>query len=101
MRVEQLEGCTALVTGAASGIGLATAEAFVAEGMRVVVADINAETAIMDVIARHAKLHLHDITTHIREIDGDVAHCDSYVLVGLLDHCETTEDFDAAGLGST
>src|SRR5262245_45722543 len=37
-----------------------------------------------------SKLHLHNVTTHICEIDGDVAHCESYVLVGLLDHSETT-----------
>lgn len=35
------DGKVALITGASSGIGLATAEAFVAEGARVVVADIN------------------------------------------------------------
>lgn len=35
-------------------------------------------------------LHLHFITTHNCEIDGDVAHCESYVLVGLLDHGEET-----------
>ena len=35
-----------------------------------------------------ARLHLHNITTHICEIDGDVAHCESYVLVGLLNHDE-------------
>lgn len=31
-----------------------------------------------------ALLHLHNITTHTCEIDGDVAHAESYVLVGLL-----------------
>jgi NAD(P)-dependent dehydrogenase (short-subunit alcohol dehydrogenase family) len=41
--METLEGRTAVVTGAASGIGLAVVEAFVAEGMRVVMSDINAE----------------------------------------------------------
>ena len=39
--MEQFEGRTAVVTGAASGIGLAIVEAFVAEGMRVVMADLD------------------------------------------------------------
>jgi NAD(P)-dependent dehydrogenase (short-subunit alcohol dehydrogenase family) len=39
--MQQLEGRTAIVTGAASGIGLAVTEAFLAEGMRVVMTDIN------------------------------------------------------------
>ncbi len=37
--MQQLAGRTAVVTGAASGIGLAVVEAFVAEGMHVVMAD--------------------------------------------------------------
>ncbi|MET0662820.1 MAG: SDR family NAD(P)-dependent oxidoreductase [Ilumatobacteraceae bacterium] len=40
--MEEFEGRTAIVTGAASGIGLAVAEAFVAEGMRIVMTDIDA-----------------------------------------------------------
>jgi len=39
----QLEGKVALVTGAASGIGLATAQALAAAGARVTLADIDAE----------------------------------------------------------
>jgi NAD(P)-dependent dehydrogenase (short-subunit alcohol dehydrogenase family) len=39
--MKQLEGRTAVVTGAASGIGLSVVEAFAAEGMRVVMADID------------------------------------------------------------
>ena len=39
--MDQLAGRTAVVTGAASGIGLATVEAFVAEGMRVLMADVD------------------------------------------------------------
>jgi hypothetical protein len=31
-------------------------------------------------------LHTHNITTHTCEIDGDVAHCESYVLVCLLNN---------------
>ncbi|GIU86916.1 MAG: hypothetical protein KatS3mg009_1431 [Acidimicrobiia bacterium] len=38
--MEQLAGRVAVVTGGASGIGLALARAFLAEGMRVVVADV-------------------------------------------------------------
>ena len=38
----ELQGKVAVVTGAASGIGLAAAERFVAEGMSVVMADIEA-----------------------------------------------------------
>src|SRR5215213_1035626 len=41
----RLEGKTALVTGAGSGIGLAVAQRFVAEGARTYFADINLEAA--------------------------------------------------------
>ena len=40
--MRELEGRTAVVTGAASGIGFATARALAGEGMRVVLADIEA-----------------------------------------------------------
>lgn len=39
--MDELRDRVAVVTGAASGIGLATAQAFVAEGMRVVLADLD------------------------------------------------------------
>ena len=39
--LRQLEGKVAVVTGAASGIGAALCRGFAAEGMRVVVADID------------------------------------------------------------
>ena len=42
MSYENLAGRTAVVTGAASGIGLALCERFAAEGMKVVMADIEA-----------------------------------------------------------
>src|SRR5437764_13168815 len=37
--LDEMRGRNAVVTGAASGIGLATTEAFVAEGMRVLMTD--------------------------------------------------------------
>lgn len=40
-----LDGRSVIVTGAGSGIGRAAALAFAAEGSKVVVADLNAETA--------------------------------------------------------
>jgi hypothetical protein len=41
---------------------------------------------INPVHAAGSQVHSHNITTHICEIDGDTAHCESYVLVCLLDH---------------
>lgn len=43
--MKPLEGKTALITGAASGFGAGIAERFVAEGARVIIADINADGA--------------------------------------------------------
>lgn len=34
--------------------------------------------------AASSSSHLHNVTTHLCEIDGDVAHCESYVMVVLL-----------------
>jgi NAD(P)-dependent dehydrogenase (short-subunit alcohol dehydrogenase family) len=49
----RLEGRAAIVTGAAQGLGLAIAERFVAEGARVVLADVNA-AKVRDSAARLA-----------------------------------------------
>ncbi len=43
--MKRLEGKTALITGAARGIGRSFAEAYIAEGARVAIADINLEAA--------------------------------------------------------
>lgn len=53
-----LEGKVAVVTGGSSGIGLATAQRFAAEGATVVVADVQAP--IDDVAARFVKLDVAD-----------------------------------------
>ncbi len=57
--MQDFEGKVAVVTGAASGIGRAMADAFVAEGMKVVLADV--ESGPLEVAA-----------TELRERGGDV-----------------------------
>ncbi len=74
--MEQLEGRTATVTGAASGIGLAIVEAFVAEGMRVVMADIDGEA-----LRTHAA-RLGDAGAHVYAVSADVRDPDAVQRVG-------------------
>jgi NAD(P)-dependent dehydrogenase (short-subunit alcohol dehydrogenase family) len=66
----QLQNRTAIVTGAASGIGLALVEAFVAQGMKVVMADLDAErlTAQSDRI-RDAGAEVHALTVDVTDPD--------------------------------
>lgn len=40
--------------------------------------------------AAGSSLHTHNITTHLCEIEGDVAHAESYVIVALLNNDETS-----------
>ena len=64
--MERLEGRTAVVTGAASGIGLAIVEAFVGEGMRVLMVDIDEEG-----LRTHAS-RLSDQGVHVFAVAADV-----------------------------
>lgn len=64
----RLEGKTALITGAARGIGLAFAEAYVREGARVAVADID---------IKRARLSAAQIGEAAMAIEMDVAQQDS------------------------
>lgn len=76
----RLSGKTALVTGAASGFGRGIAEKFVAEGARVLIADINAEAAqaVADALGQpFCKVDVSDAAsvqamaeTALREFDG-------------------------------
>jgi NAD(P)-dependent dehydrogenase (short-subunit alcohol dehydrogenase family) len=74
--MQLLAGRTALVTGAASGIGLATAEALVAEGMRVVLTDLE-EAAL----AEHAR-RLTDAGAEVLALAADVRDPDALERAG-------------------
>jgi NAD(P)-dependent dehydrogenase (short-subunit alcohol dehydrogenase family) len=68
--MKELSGRTALVTGAASGIGLALCERFVQEGMAVVMADV--EPSALDAAARMLSLKGGRILAHRTDV-SDVA----------------------------
>jgi NADP-dependent 3-hydroxy acid dehydrogenase YdfG len=59
--VKDLSGKVAVVTGAASGIGLAMARSFAAEGMRVVLADVQADA--LREVGRELLSDGHDVAT--------------------------------------
>ena len=97
----RLSGTTALVTGAAQGIGRATAERFAAEGARVFASDINdIKLAELDDIERISTHHL-DVTdpaqvAAIVDAIGPVdilISCTGFVHNGSILNCDEA-DFD-------
>ena len=75
--MQEFEGRTAFVTGGASGIGLAMAQRFAAEGMRVVIADVEdeaLEAAVADLRARNADVL--GIKLDVRDRDAWAAAAD-------------------------
>jgi NAD(P)-dependent dehydrogenase (short-subunit alcohol dehydrogenase family) len=69
--MEQMSGRTAVVTGAASGIGLAIVEAFVVNDMRVVMADVNEEMLENHATRlRDAGAVVHPIVVDVRDPDA-------------------------------
>jgi NAD(P)-dependent dehydrogenase (short-subunit alcohol dehydrogenase family) len=69
--MRQLEGRTAVVTGAAGGIGLAIVEAFVAEGMHVVMADMDQQRLGAEATRlRDEGADVHAVTVDVRDPDA-------------------------------
>ncbi|MBK7330225.1 MAG: SDR family oxidoreductase [Dehalococcoidia bacterium] len=71
----QIEGKVAVITGAASGIGAATARLFVAEGAKVVLADIQDERGarMVEELGPSASYRHTDVTNE-DDIEGAVGH---------------------------
>ena len=70
MAIEDFGGTVAVVTGGASGIGLATARALYAEGAHVVLADIN--EAALHGAAEQARAHADGSAAQIVTVATDV-----------------------------
>lgn len=69
--MQHLDGKVAVVTGAASGIGNALARRFAAEGMRVVLADVEAEAlARADVALRESGTETLPVVTDVTDADS-------------------------------
>ncbi|HET9981799.1 MAG TPA: SDR family oxidoreductase [Ktedonobacterales bacterium] len=70
MPIEDYSGAVAVVTGGASGIGLATARALVAQGAHVALADVNEEG--LQAAADDVRAHGTDPTTQVIAVVTDV-----------------------------
>jgi galactitol 2-dehydrogenase len=80
----RLEGKTALITGAARGIGLAFAQAYVAEGAQVAIADINFSAA--QTAAASLGPQAHAIALDVTRQDSiDAAFAEAIAKMGQLD----------------
>ena len=81
-RAKSLQGRVALVTGGASGIGLAIAEKLAAEGACVTIADIN-DAGMAEVVAdfgkRFGKDVVHSVSMDVTKEDAVIAGFDSTV----------------------
>ncbi|MCO5592476.1 hypothetical protein L7F22_046479 [Adiantum nelumboides] len=75
MCVCRLEGKVAFITGGASGIGEASVRLFVANGARVVVADIQVEkgTSLASELGNHVAAFKHCDVTQERDMEALVA----------------------------
>lgn len=72
--MEHLRGRVAVVTGAASGLGLAMSNRFAQAGMKVVLADIEAEP--LDAAVRELRAAGHDPIGVVTDVaDADVVNC--------------------------
>lgn len=106
----RLDGKVAVITGAASGIGLATLELFVAEGARVLAADLQAEAGA-ELAARFAgavhfmRCDVTDTAQLHAAIDGAAAHFGGLDILfsnaGAGGSPAGVEDWDEAGWDRT
>jgi NAD(P)-dependent dehydrogenase (short-subunit alcohol dehydrogenase family) len=97
--MEQLEEKAAVVTGAASGIGLATTEAFVAAGMRVLLTDRDdASLAEHTARLRDGGADVHSLVVDVTDPDDMERAADTAVEhFGALDVCHNNAGIVAGG----